>query len=448
METIRIRPLTESDVDLVITAAGGERAHARNRPGADYRLNEAVIELKMLDEEGLFKPERQAKLAALFRNEELNRPVIVLDRDRLPQRDQLKYDQILEGPIKTAVAKARQQLKQSRAEFPDSSCSLLFVVNNGYTALDHESLCQLIARRVRNDTSAIDGIIVAGCYFHTDGFDSYFLCPFEYVPINILSPFSSLDRLEHAWNDHTEQFMTAAVLGTLDVTLSKGPVIDKRFDLDGVTYLLPAPRMGRRSEFYVAGRPRQNTSGVNHCPPVAITFPALTRREWNLFRQALPDEAGLCDNFEAWQAQQARASQSSDTTLKPFAPVNVTHEGWETWCVEHGLARSLLAIREYASALFEDRLRAVIESAHELMPDSVVPERYILAITEEIGQDKANDVSHVSVVHERLGGAVTQPLVENARIFHEYAVVLASAYALIKGLEFVFWKKDLTYGWV
>jgi len=52
------------------------------------------------------------------------------------------------------------------------------------------------------------------------------------------------------------------------------------------------------------------------------------------------------------------------------------------------------------------------------------------------------------VVHERLGGAVTQPLVENARIFHEYAVVLASAYALIKGLEFVFWKKDLTYGWV
>jgi hypothetical protein len=200
METIRIRPLTESDVDLVITAAGGERAHARNRPGADYRLNEAVIELKMLDEEGLFKPERQAKLAALFRNEELNRPVIVLDRDRLPQRDQVKYDHILEGPIKTAVAKARQQLKQSRAEFPDSSCSLLFVVNNGYTALDHESLCQLIARRVRNDTTAIDGIIVAGCYFHTDGFDSYFLCPFEYVPINILSPFSSLDRLEHAWN--------------------------------------------------------------------------------------------------------------------------------------------------------------------------------------------------------------------------------------------------------
>lgn len=58
METIRIRSLTESDVDLVITAAGGERAHAQNRPGADYRLNEAVIELKMLDEEGLFKPIR------------------------------------------------------------------------------------------------------------------------------------------------------------------------------------------------------------------------------------------------------------------------------------------------------------------------------------------------------------------------------------------------------
>jgi hypothetical protein len=172
METIRIRPLTESDLDAVIAEAGGGRAHVntdrRTRPGADYRLHEATIELKMLDEEGFSKPERQAKLAPLFQDEEPNRPVVVLDRARLSTSAQLEYDRILEGPIQRAVRKASQQLKQSRAELPDSICSILFVINNGYTALDHDSLCRLIARRARQDTSAIDGVIVAGCYFHTD----------------------------------------------------------------------------------------------------------------------------------------------------------------------------------------------------------------------------------------------------------------------------------------
>lgn len=73
MEQFRIRPLSEADIDAVIEAAGGVRAHAdadrRHSPGADYLLGEAVIELKALDDEGLVKPERQAKLATLFRKQ-------------------------------------------------------------------------------------------------------------------------------------------------------------------------------------------------------------------------------------------------------------------------------------------------------------------------------------------------------------------------------------------
>jgi len=402
----------------------------------------------LLDEEGFSKPERQAKLATLFQDEERNRPVVVLDWDRLSTSAQLKYDRILEGPIQRAVRKANQQLKQSRTEVPDSTCSILFVVNNGYTALDHESLCRLIGRRVRQDTSAIDGIIVAGCYFHADGFDSFLLQPFKYLPINLGSPFPSLNRLQSAWFDFAERFAAQTVRGTLEGELHKGPLIDKQFDYGNVTYILPAPSMGHSSGFYVGGRPRRNTSGVDRCPTVAVTFPALTRQEWCQFRRALPTETGLCETFDAWQAKRVGAAQSG-TALRPFAPLAVTFEGWENWRVEQGLDRSLLAVRRYANALFEERLRAILESAHELVPDSVVPGCYILAITEEIGQDKANDVSHIALIHERLGdAAMVKPLVENARIFHEHAVVLASAYALIERLEFVFWTKDLTYGWV
>jgi hypothetical protein len=56
MEQFRIHPLFEADIDAVIEAAGGVRAHAeadrRQSPGPDYVLGEAVIKLKPLDENG------------------------------------------------------------------------------------------------------------------------------------------------------------------------------------------------------------------------------------------------------------------------------------------------------------------------------------------------------------------------------------------------------------
>jgi hypothetical protein len=57
------------------------------------------------------------------------------------------------------------------------------VLNNGYTAVNYEALTALVVHRARNDTSNIDGVIVGGCYFHSDGFDSFFLWPLEYVPL-------------------------------------------------------------------------------------------------------------------------------------------------------------------------------------------------------------------------------------------------------------------------
>jgi hypothetical protein len=238
------------------------------------------------------------------------------------------------------------------------------------------------------------------------------------------------------------------VQGKLQGDLNKGPLIDKQFENDGVTFILPAPSMGKASEFYAAGRPRQNTTGLERCPPVATTFPDLNKQEWTVFRAALPTETGLCETFEAWRLKRNRAVESG-TALRPFAPVPVTFQAWETWCTEQRIDRSLFAVHEYANTLFEEHVRAILASAREVMPNSIVPERYVLAVTEEIGQDKANDVSHIAVVQEGIGGsAAHRSLVENARIFHEHAVVLGSSYAVIAGLEFVLWAKDLTYAWV
>jgi len=452
MDDFRIRPLSEDDIDGILLAAGGVRAHPdadrREKPNSDYLLNETLLELKLLDDEGLEKPERQEKLAALFREHMRDRPVVVLDRGKLPDEGQRTYDRTLEGPIKTAVAKARKQLKQSRTEHSSATASVLLVINNGYTALDHESLKRMVAHRVRNDTSNIDGVVVAGCYFYSDTFDSYFLWPMDYVPINLDRPFPSFDKLKRAWDDFAERFMTDVVQGTLAPSTIKGPVVDTQFDHDGVTFVKPAPPMGIPSDFFSKGRPRQDSTGITRCPPVGIVFPEMDSNEWSRFSKALGEIGPLFDDYGHWRREREAAVASGDA-LKPCVPVAVTLDGWETWCKSNGEPMEPTAVFRYATDLFDKRVRETATSARERTRNTVLPARYVVAITEEIGQDRANDISHIAVVREIPGAEpVVREVVTSARIFHEHAVAVASAYAILEGIESVLWQKDLTHAWV
>src|SRR5690606_28483709 len=116
-------------------------------------------------------------------------------------------------------------------------------------ALDHDALVELVAHRARQDTREIDGVVVGGCYHHGDGFDSTFLWPLDYIPINANSPFRSFEALKQAWHGHAERTMTTLIRGETPVTAGKGPVVDSQFDVDGITYVKPAPPMGAKSEF-------------------------------------------------------------------------------------------------------------------------------------------------------------------------------------------------------
>jgi hypothetical protein len=452
MESFYIRPLSETDIDAVVEMAGGKRAHPdadrRSKASADYVLAEAVIELKTLDDEGLSKPERQAKLATLFHRYEPDRPVIVLDRARLPDDGHREYDRILEGPIKTAIHSAKGQLRQSQTENRSTDVSILFVVNNGYTALDHAALLQMVAHRARNDTQQIDGVVVAGCYFHSDTFDTFFLWPIDYVPINIQRPFASYETLRQAWSAYSNNFMTDVIQRRIALDTIKGPVVDTQFEVDGVTYVKPAPPIGNESEFFSRGRPRKDSSGLIRCPPVATTFPEMTREEWTLFHAAFPDEGLLFASYEEWQAYRAKAAACS-TPLKPFVPVSVTFAGWQKWRREQRISKTQFSLPTYANAAFNQQVRAILSVARERSSHSILPSRYVLATTEEIGQDRANDVSHIAAIREVPNGQpFVRPFLSNARMFHEYALALASAYAVADHIECVLWQKDLRYAWL
>ena len=79
----------------------------------------------------------------------------------------------------------------------------------------------------------------------------------------------------------------------------------------------------------------------------------------------------------------------------------------------------------------------------------MLPARYVLLITEEIGQDKANDVSRIAIARSSLNDEQPHifPIMEDARIFFEHALALASAYAVRERIDYVVWHKNLEYGW-
>lgn len=450
MESFPIHALSETDLDHAVEKAGGVRAHSdadrRDKVGADFVVGNTVIELKMLDEEGFDKPGRRTKLAELFRANQPDRPVVVLDPNLLPEAGQRRYRNIVAEPIKGLIPHAKTQLDQSRKEYPGTTGSVLWIFNNGYTGLDHETLKELVANRVRQDTSRIDGVIVSGCYYHSDGFDSIYLWPCEYVPIRLDHGFPEFERLHHEFGELANNYMTA-MMQRSEPTGDKFEVRDLVFDVDGVRYVRPAPVMGAASSFYVRGRPRANSSDIETCPPVALIVPGLTRVDHAQIAGVIEEADDPLRDWTAWE-QHLAGARNAATPTQPLVSITVDAEDYLRWCIQEGEPPSLRTLKHFAHRLFDERIRAVLDAARERLAGGVVPSAYVLALTQEIGQDRANDVSDIAVVREFASGApLIRPLLENERIFHEHAVALAAAYALREGLDTVRWTRNLRHGW-
>ena len=180
---------------------------------------------------------------------------------------------------------------------------------------------------------------------------------------------------------------------------------------------------------------------------MALTFPGLSQPEWSKFRRALPDEFGLREGYDAWLRHEQEAREEG-LPLRPFVCVPITFDGWQTCCANENWSPGMSSIYHYANAVFQERIQSTIASAREMKEGGLLPSRYILAVTDEIGQDKANDLSHIAKVRQRVDGeAEIKSFVNDLRIFHEHAVALASAYAVAEGLDAVMWMRKRRYAW-
>ena len=247
MEYIRIRQISEADFDSLIVKAGGQRIP--DEGSADYILNEAVIELKLLEEEGFEKSTRRAKIAKIFREKQPSAPTVIVDPELLDVAGKRAYQNAVGGPIQTAIKKAASQLDGTRIRVNQNLVRVLVILNIGYTSLSEEEFKSICIKCVLNDTTRIDWIVCGGIYYYSDKFDSYIISPLQGMAVNVQCAFPSLELLQKEWGQLVEAFMTETMREPGPLETGKMPVLDLAFELDGVRYVRPSPRMPK-SKFW------------------------------------------------------------------------------------------------------------------------------------------------------------------------------------------------------
>jgi len=452
MDYVHIGKLEESDFDAIIERAGGRRLSPddsrENRSNADYTLGEAVVELKLVEEEGLEKQERQQRVAEMFRAQQPDRPVIVLLPELLDGAGRHAYYSVMAGPIKGHVKKAARQLKETGTRLGNQPVRVLILINNGYAALSHEEFTDIAVNRACNDTRNIDCLVVGGLYYYSDRFEMYLFERLELRPINVDRPFRSFETLRRKWLEFVERFATAIVLGQDERSRSRLPVMDLKYDYDGITYIIPAPPMGKPSKFWPKGRPRENSTGIEACPPVAQTFPNLDAENWRRFRSRLSGSEFFKGSFAEWLNFKKEQEEELGTDTQPFVSVAVNYDACLAWCEEQKQPLDVPAICQYASVLFDQVVRNLMEQARDRSKTQIVIMEYVLLVTEEIGQDKANDLSSIYHVHESPAGIRKRAFLKNGRLFFDHALAIACAYAAKQGIGTVLYEKDRTHAWI
>ena len=433
MNFIRIRSLTEADFDLVIKEAGGTRLTTEG--SADYVLNEAVVELKLVNEEGFDKPTRQKKIADLFRLQSPRAPVVVVDPDCLDEAGLRAYYNIVEGPIKTHVKKAASQLEATSQRYRPPLARVLVIVNVGYTALTHDEFVSVCLKCAQNDTSKIDWIVCCGVYFHSDKFDQYLFAHFDDKVINVGTVFPSFEALAKAWDKLADRIGLSPIKEEAPIDLSRMPVLDLVFDLDGVTYVKEAPRLPQSDMWPAGRRPRDNSTGIETCPAVAKTFPALSLETWKRFKKELPHVFELGPTYKEWVHFQQQEEKKWDAVLKPFVPILIEYDELAGLLARPASEWSFSHLCRFANQTFYSRALKVLEGAVERDKTTVVPLEFIYLIVREIGEDKANDLASIYYISMLPGFEREELLVENARVFFEHAGPLAASYAVKRNVE-------------
>ena len=450
--TFPLARLTEGDFDSIFSKVGGKRIAEGKDNTADYKIEQCVLELKFLEQEGSSHSlVRQQKLADLFKPTQPNRAVVVMDDNLLSDSEKNLYRQVYKGTIQSHVRKARQQLKKSRLANPDTHLSILYFHNIGFSSLSQDDLCELIKVRVRNDASSIDGVAVSGSYTISDGFNGQAFMEFKYEPLNDCGKDfeTTMNEIHNALFARQMMGVNSAMRSEVDTSNESEPRTDVVFDLDGVRYVRPAPLLGGETSVFPNGRPRikavPKDSGVEHKPPRIVS--KLSRNQWGqLNQEGMNLEGGT---FEQWAAiQRSRVGTSEPLAQVVAMPVDLNT--FKQWCVTEQQPPILFdSLSTFATTVFNNVFEDIITNSQEYVQNGVRARRYILVCTELIGQAESNDVSHIAEALEQGDEFPSiSEIVTNIRVCRNEALCIAAANAIALGLDSVYWYENKSYAWV
>jgi hypothetical protein len=401
MEFMRLLKLTEECLTSAFESVGIERFSEDDSRelnlNVDYIINDTLIELKLVDEEGLGKKERRVKLANLFNSyKHPKADVCVLDPDLLNRHDFNNYKNIMRSPIKTHIKKANQQLRKSAENQNRDMSTAVFIVNNGYGALSHDEFIEIAKSCVVNDTSAIDHLVCGGMYFHSDQFDSYILCPLDIINIKGESSLESEDEIRKAWNGLSEKIVTQLMQVEPSVRDSKLPVLDIEFCLENITYVKPPPQFEKASEFWSKGRPRINSSSfADKCPFIATPFPKLKLSCWEQIKNNQHDEYFFKQSYKEWLKYVDEEDTRCSSDNKPFVQISLDNNHLQDLLLSGFIEFNDLML--VSNQKFEIEIRKVMKSSREITDQKIDLLNYILVEIHEIGRDKNNDFCQIFV---------------------------------------------------
>lgn len=244
--------MTESFIEDVVFSIGWKRYTdigplIAGRANADFIAGVSIIELKILEEEGLEKVERQKKIAKLFQDYKEVKGEIDLEIDTIPDGIRPDMEELVSKPIQGVVRKASKQIRHTREDMNlHSSKGILLIVNNGYSYLNADNFERLVKKSAFKDSTQIDFVFCVTVDYHQGDSDSYIFCTSQCHPIKEGGSWEYEEKLRTGIDEKFTDAMTKMMRDQINPSFwgnNLEPVSDILFERDGVRYIRRAPEV-------------------------------------------------------------------------------------------------------------------------------------------------------------------------------------------------------------
>jgi len=232
-------------LDAIVRAGGcgfvPQGPQSRLPRNADYLLDDYIIDLKALEEEGLGVESRQDKLAALFRSVLPNQRSITLDPTLLPPEKRRECLDIIGSRIKKHIQSASDQVRQTKLQIGNASLrGGVILLNSGFSSLPPSILEEQAERCAKKDSTQIEVVVCISVWLLTNGFDT--TMNFQFYPNE--STNSTIQKLKKAFWERENEWMTEfARSGFMPTGGTTTPMQAVAFERDGIYFSFLPPQL-------------------------------------------------------------------------------------------------------------------------------------------------------------------------------------------------------------